>query len=44
MERDALIAHGVSSIIKERLLEVSDLHVTNYCVNCGTILNVYLKE
>lgn len=40
MERDALIAHGVSSIIQERLLLVSDSHETFVCKICGSILSV----
>ncbi len=31
MERDALISHGVSEIIKEWLLLVSDNHKCHYC-------------
>lgn len=41
MERDALIAHGVSEIIKERLLLVSDSHDCSFCQICKTFLTVY---
>ena len=40
MERDALIAHGVSYILKERLLNSSDKSDALIC-NCGSFLNTY---
>ena len=40
MERDALIAHGVSYILKERLLNSSDKNNALIC-SCGSFLNTY---
>lgn len=37
MERDALIAHGASSVIQERLCFSSDAYRTAFCKSCGTI-------
>lgn len=35
MERDALIAHGVSRYIKEKLMDTSDIYTTYVCDECG---------
>ncbi|EJW02400.1 hypothetical protein EDEG_03169 [Edhazardia aedis USNM 41457] len=40
MERDALIGHGVSAILKERLLYASDHTIFDYCCGCKSILFV----
>jgi len=37
MERDAIISHGASAFLNERLCLVSDAYETVYCSNCGTI-------
>jgi len=35
MERDALLAHGMSKFIKEKLLDNSDPYTTFICDRCG---------
>jgi DNA-directed RNA polymerase beta subunit/intein/homing endonuclease len=37
MERDAIISHGASAFLQERLCLVSDAYETVYCSTCGTI-------
>lgn len=41
MERDALLAHGSSFILLDRLMNCSDKHVAHVCTNpeCGSILS-----
>ena len=41
MERDALIAHGVSFILKERLMLSSDASEGFVCANCGNLLGCF---
>ncbi|AQZ15464.1 RPA135 (YPR010C) [Zygosaccharomyces parabailii] len=38
MERDALIGHGTSFLLQDRLLNCSDYTQTNVCRECGSIL------
>jgi len=44
MERDALIAHGVSFILKERLMLSSDCSNGFLCASCGNILSSFEQE
>lgn len=44
MERDALIAHGVSFILKERLMLSSDCSNAFICANCGNLLGCFEYE
>lgn len=37
MERDSLLAHGVSHFLKERLFDSSDKFVFYVCKDCGMI-------
>ncbi|PHJ17875.1 dna-directed rna polymerase i subunit [Cystoisospora suis] len=43
MERDALIAHGASALLQDRLLHCSDAHKTFCCPACGSILTPSLS-
>ena len=38
MENSVFVTHGVSSIVKERLMDVSDKFKTNVCDQCGLIM------
>lgn len=44
MERDALIAHGISRFIKEKLLDTSDVYTTYVCQICGLLASRVLRK
>jgi DNA-directed RNA polymerase II subunit RPB2 len=35
MEKDAIVAHGISQFLKERLMETSDITIVYICDHCG---------
>jgi DNA-directed RNA polymerase I subunit RPA2 len=39
MERDSLLAHGVSFILQDRLMNCSDYSQCHVCKSCGSILS-----
>jgi DNA-directed RNA polymerase I subunit RPA2 len=41
MERDSLLAHGVSHLLHDRLMNSSDRHVGAVCSQCGSMLTVH---
>lgn len=43
MERDALIAHGSSFLLQDRLLNCTDRCVSQVCVKCGNLLSPLLQ-
>lgn len=43
MERDALIAHGISYCMHDRLMNCSDYSEGFVCSKCGSILSTYLQ-
>lgn len=43
MERDALLSHGVSFCVHDRLMNCSDVHVAHICGECGSLLNVHAQ-
>ena len=40
MERDTLIGHGASALLRERLCDVSDAYQAVYCTNCGQMASI----
>jgi len=44
MERDAVLSHGMSNFLKERMLDVSDNYRLFLCKNCGMTANVNLEK
>ncbi|XP_077978209.1 DNA-directed RNA polymerase I subunit RPA2-like [Glandiceps talaboti] len=40
MERDALLSHGTSFLLQDRLLNCSDSSMTQLCSKCGSILGM----
>lgn len=39
MERDALISHGASFLLKDRLANCSDQHILHICQTCGSLIS-----
>lgn len=44
MERDALLAHGSSFLLHDRLFNCSDRSVTQVCIDCGSLLSPLLEK
>ena len=44
MERDAMLAHGISHILNERLFKSSDYSEAHVCNQCGTLIACYMKQ
>ncbi len=44
MERDALLAHGISKFLKEKLLDTSDAYSTYVCDECGLFAERLFKK
>lgn len=41
MERDALLAHGISYCLHDRLMNCSDYSEGHVCEECGSLLSTY---
>ena len=39
MERDCIMSHGLTEVLKERLFTVSDYFVVKVCGRCGMLVN-----
>ncbi|XP_038655025.1 DNA-directed RNA polymerase I subunit RPA2 [Scyliorhinus canicula] len=44
MERDALLAHGTSFLLQDRLFNCSDRSVAHVCIKCGSLLSPVLEK
>lgn len=44
MERDALISHGASALLQDRLMHCSDAHTAYVCPKCGSILSAKITS
>jgi len=41
MERDCILSHGLTAVLKERLMKVSDQFTATICGKCGLMVNRY---
>lgn len=44
MERDGLLSHGISEVVVDRLLHVSDKTKAFVCPRCGSLLSLYERH
>jgi DNA-directed RNA polymerase II subunit RPB2 len=44
MERDAMIAHGASQFLKERMMECSDIETFHICDDCGLLASKVIDK
>lgn len=44
MERDGLLSHGISEVVVDRLLHVSDKTKAFICPECGSLLSLYERH
>lgn len=44
MERDALLSHGISFCVHDRLMNSSDRHVGYVCNKCGNLISVHTRR
>jgi hypothetical protein len=44
MERDSMLAHGLSRFLKERLMETADAYETHICDSCGLFAQRMLRK
>lgn len=44
MERDGLLSHGISEVVVDRLLHVSDKTKAFICPKCGSLLSIYERH
>ena len=44
MEKDAMVAHGMSQFLKERLMETSDISKVYVCDECGTFASKVIDK
>jgi DNA-directed RNA polymerase II subunit RPB2 len=44
MEKDSMIAHGVSQFLKERMMETSDMETFHVCDDCGLFVSKVIDK
>lgn len=44
MEKDCILSHGLTEVLKERLFTVSDHFVVKVCGNCGLLISRFTKD